>query len=89
MATPIIVLLRLMWRLRILLVLGFLIVLGHIWINDAMRAWDTRHQPAQPLVYCPGNPKVLFVPAQQCGGMTSCDRAFLNSGVPVPCPISK
>ena len=39
MEAPMIAALRLMWRLRGLLVIGFLIVLGHIWLNDAIRAY--------------------------------------------------
>jgi hypothetical protein len=86
LATPIIILSRLLWRLRGLLLILFLIVLGHIWYNDAGRAWESWQQPLQAQAYCPGHPKVPFVPAEQCGGVSSCDRAFLNRGVPVPCP---
>jgi hypothetical protein len=38
MATPIIIFLRFMWRFRVLLAIAFLIILGHIWLNDAIRA---------------------------------------------------
>ena len=46
MEAPIIAMLRLMWRLRGMLAIVFLIVLGHIWLNDAIRAWDNWHKPS-------------------------------------------
>jgi hypothetical protein len=47
-----------------------------------------RQTPAaqHPPVFCDQAHKIPFVPAEQCGGMTSCDRAFMNMGNPVPCP---
>jgi len=86
METPIIAMLRLMWRLRVLLTIGFLIVLGHIWLNDAIRAWDNWHKPVE---YCDQAHTLVYVPAEECGGMSSCDRnafGFGTDGKPVPCP---
>lgn len=86
MNTPIIAVLRSIWRWRGLLALGFLIVLGHIWLNDATRAWSKWHKPIE---YCDAAHKIPFVPADQCGGITSCDRnAFIafGDGKPIPCP---
>jgi len=40
----------------------------------------------QPTVFCDAAHKIPFIPAEKCGGITSCDRAFLNKGIPVPCP---
>jgi hypothetical protein len=71
MEVPIIVMLRLLWRLRSLLTIGFLIVLGHIWLNDAMRAWDNWRQPVE---YCDQAHTLVYVPAEECGGISSCDR---------------
>jgi hypothetical protein len=83
--------LRFMWRYRGLLALGALIILGHIWLNDAIRAWDNWHKP---VAYCDEAHKIPFIPADKCGGMSSCDRnAFIRNGVltfgddkPIPCP---
>lgn len=93
MEAPIMAMLRMMWRRRGLLAIAFLIVLGHIWLNDAIRAWNNWHKPVE---YCDDAHKIPFIPADQCGGMTSCDRnAFLRNGVltygdrdgkPIPCP---
>jgi hypothetical protein len=69
METPIVALGRLMWRGRKLLLAAFVVVLLHIWFNDALRAWR-----GQPIEYCDAAHKVRFIPADQCGGMTSCDR---------------
>ncbi len=79
MAAPIIVFLQLMWRIRLLLVIVFLIMLGHIWLNDAERTWDSWHQPAQEQAFCDKEHKIPFVPPEQCGGMSSCDR-LVQSG---------
>ena len=52
--------------------------------------WLVLQRPAptaqHPQLFCDEQHKVPFVPADQCGGLTSCDRMFLNMGVPVPCP---
>jgi uncharacterized SAM-binding protein YcdF (DUF218 family) len=85
MATPNILMLRMMWRFRGLMAIGVLIVLGHIWVNDAIRAWDAWRQPQ---IYCDQAHKIPFIPADKCGGMTSCDRTFFNMGQPVPCPTA-
>ena len=87
----VILILRFMWRYRGLMALGVLIVPGHIWLNDAIRAWDNWHKPVE---YCDDAHKIPFIPADKCGGMSSCDRnAFIRNGVltfgdgkPIPCP---
>jgi hypothetical protein len=38
------------------------------------------------LRFCYGYPKIPYVPADKCGGISSCDRARLNGGNPVVCP---
>ncbi|MGO9265764.1 MAG: hypothetical protein ACLQBA_12920 [Candidatus Binataceae bacterium] len=73
MATPIIIFLRFMWRFRGLLVIAFLIILGHIWLNDAIRAWDSWRQPQ---AYCDDDHLIRYIPADQCRGFSSCDRRF-------------
>lgn len=83
--------LRFMWRYRGLMALGVLIILAHIWLNDAIRAWDNWHKPVE---YCDEAHKIPFIPADKCGGISSCDRnAFIRNGVltygddkPIPCP---
>ena len=40
----------------------------------------------QPLRFCDAYPKIPFVPAERCGGISSCDRARMNGGNPVFCP---
>jgi hypothetical protein len=73
MAAPIIIFLRFMWRFRVLLAIAFLVILAHIWINDAIRAWNNWHQPQ---LYCDDRHLIRYIPAEQCGGMSSCDRRF-------------
>jgi hypothetical protein len=84
MEAPIVAMLRLIWRLRAFLAITFLIVLAHFWINDAIRAWDNWHKPVE---YCDDLHQVPFVPADKCGGMSSCDRVFMmGQKPPNPCP---
>jgi hypothetical protein len=42
--------------------------------------------PKQPKVFCDQAHTIPYVPATECGGLSSCDRAFANMGKPVPCP---
>lgn len=44
------------------------------------------HTPPRHPLYCDDAHKVPFIPADQCGGLTSCERMFYNSGVAEPCP---
>ena len=83
--------LRFMWRYRGLMALGVLVILGHIWLNDAIRAWDNWRKPVE---HCDEEHKIPFIPADKCGGLSSCDRnAFIRNGVltfgdgkRIPCP---
>jgi hypothetical protein len=81
----VILILRFMWRYRGLMALGVLIILGHIWLNDAIRAWDNWHKPVE---YCDQAHTLVYVPAEECGGMSSCDRNAFGglNGKPIPCP---
>jgi len=75
--------LRLMWRLRILLLIFFFIVLGHIWFNRIKDVWIARPQAPTPQIYCddrPGPRHIPFVPPELCGGISSCDRLFNGWG---------
>lgn len=65
-----------MWRLRALMVILFFVFLGHIWLNRIEDAWTAHSQPA-PQIFCsdrPGPYHIPFIPAELCGGITSCDR---------------
>ena len=82
----VILILRFMWRYRGLMALGVLIILGHIWLNDAIRAWDNWHKPIE---YCDKSHTVVYVPAEECGGVSSCDRNAMGgdlNGKPIACP---
>jgi hypothetical protein len=75
--------LRLMWRFRLLMIIAFVIMLGHIWLNRIEDAWNARSQPVTPTIWCddrPGPRHIPFIPAEQCGGITSCDRLFNGWG---------
>lgn len=79
MLPPIIWMLRFMWRIKTLMLVAFFVFLGHIWWN---RIDDAIHAQPQPEValWCDKAQKVPFIPAEQCGGMTSCDRyAFAHA----------
>jgi hypothetical protein len=78
---PLVILtLRLMWRWRLIMLVAFFIILGHIWLNRIQDAWDAH---SQPTIWCDPNPgprHIPFIPAEQCGGITSCDRLFNGWG---------
>ena len=40
----------------------------------------------QPVSFCDAAHKVPYIPADQCGGISSCDRAAMNNGNPAFCP---
>jgi hypothetical protein len=39
----------------------------------------------QPMRFCDAFPTVPYVPADKCGGISSCNRARMNGGGPVFC----
>jgi hypothetical protein len=80
--------LRLIWRFRVLMAIAFFVMLGHIWLNRFEDFWNASHeqngaQSQTTTIWCDPNPgprHIPFVPADKCGGWTSCDRLYNNLG---------